>query len=57
MPVQPGASCRDFKLPVIARRVWPAVAIQLDCFVVPQGGAPRNDGLKIRPKYNAIGEK
>jgi hypothetical protein len=57
MPVQPGASWCDFKLPVIARRVWPAVAIQLDCFVVPQGGAHRNDGLKTRPKYNAIGEK
>jgi hypothetical protein len=33
---------------VIARRARRAVAIQLDCFVISQGGPPRNDSLKIR---------
>jgi hypothetical protein len=40
---------RVVKPSVIARRVPRAVAIQLDCFVVPQDGTPRNDSLKTRP--------
>jgi hypothetical protein len=34
---------------VIARRAQRAVAIQLDCFVVAQGAAPRNDNLWSQP--------
>jgi hypothetical protein len=28
------------------------VAIQLDCFVIPQDGIPRNDRMKIRPRLS-----
>jgi hypothetical protein len=52
---QSGGLRRVFKPPVIARRVRRAVAIQLDCFVVPQDGTPRNASLKTR--RSAVSEK
>src|SRR5687768_266548 len=35
-----------FEMIVIARSATRAVAIQLDCFVVPQSGTPRNDRIR-----------
>src|SRR5688572_18636035 len=35
-----------FEMIVIARGAKRAAAIQLDCFVVPQSGAPRNDRIR-----------
>ncbi len=43
---------------VIARCAWRAVAIQLDCFVVPRGGTSRNDkpplGYKLRKQSDGL---
>jgi hypothetical protein len=35
-----------FEMIVIARGAKRAAAIQLDCFVVPQSGTSRNDGIR-----------
>ena len=43
---------------VIARGAKRAVAIQLDCFVVPQGGTPRNDSVfSSGDWYESIGRE
>jgi hypothetical protein len=39
---------------VIARRAKRAVAIQLDCFVAPRGGTPRNDKLGHYEEIDSI---